>query len=922
MKLFKNKPDYVRLDDDVSFQIVRTNPKLTTNTKLMYDGENLYMESYDAAPLLSTLKYKHHNVWKTGLFNRDIRNFLLGTNTAAYAIGQSAADTIVLNDFDDQFENMYWCGVESINSDFYPQEMGCIAPLYIRKKLPNYFVIFRINTPGNMNENQGDDKFNFNEDVRDRAKIVKAFDLREGTPIGDYIKKYVEQREFKYDQSVYVNFSSNEIYYYGIDKSKGVLTTKVENFEEQLLRNDNTILKVDDWITSGFERNNLIFPYIINFEFIFDDKEISDYKFARYFGVYCNDIDLYDLDVYNYDEKTGILMSNWGEDESYPLSENNFYYIKDKNNNIFSAKGTAASGFYKMSGKINIDDFKGFENTSVSTFATRLPGAGKAIMILRVNQKVDNSSEVIMFSTISEDILGRFISTTQYSSSEYYENKFSCRGSIVDTASALAGAIRTCNTDEFKYVTAYNIDNYVVIESLYPGTNMNKLFDITFDDFTKGSKCIEKVTENFDGGTDYNGTRFLVYTSDSNMFFDRSGQDRDEIRYIKTGYGRDSAEIKAVVPYINDENKIDSEYSILITDNNGQYVNVSKTDQIEIIDKYYSKLGMLSFFPIRDFDFDTVSSAYGNYTMMKNELDEINDTIVNTYDYDSSESEDDKPMGLLNTIQYGRFYDSNGNEINTEYDYYFENILPELTTLNKSVPFVNKWGYIDESKDSCENPYRFNVSKIFETCNFSANTFVQSGDIMEYTHSMPYYVSNRPEYDPITGFRINDKNEYQYIPINGQVWSDNYEDILNYFSKKKSDGGEDPFLAVFGDTSNTIFSSKRFNKKYSRFLLGNNVSKSSTLFRGVKFEITELNNGKEVNTGKYNDYRFAFVYVPVFEKTSNTVYFIKNDDYKFIVGVVFFDMKTRNEDQEFNKAYVYAGAMGYFKEYDESSESE
>ena len=56
------KPNYVRLDDDVSFQILRTNPRLTTNTKLMYDGENLYMDSYQATPLLSTLEYKHHRV--------------------------------------------------------------------------------------------------------------------------------------------------------------------------------------------------------------------------------------------------------------------------------------------------------------------------------------------------------------------------------------------------------------------------------------------------------------------------------------------------------------------------------------------------------------------------------------------------------------------------------------------------------------------------------------------------------------------------------------------------------------------------------------------------------------------------------------------------------------------------------------------
>ena len=333
MKLYQDKPNYVRLDDDVSFQIVRTNPKLTTNTKLMYDGENLYMESYDAEPLLSTLKYKHHRIWKNGLFNRDIRNFLLGSNTTAYEVGQTVRDTVMLTDFDDQFENMYWCGVESIGSDFYPQEMGCVAPLYIRKKLPNYFVIFKIDTPTNTNTTKVNDlEYNFQNDVLNGMKIIKSFDLREGTPIGDYIKRYISQREFKYDRSMYVNFSSNEVYYYGIDKSSGVLTEKVENFEEQLLKNDNTIMKIDDWLTSGFERNNLIFPYIINFEFLFDDKDIEEYKFARYFGVYCNDIDMFDLEITGNDGK--ILKCD--DTTEIELPENSISYIKDKRNNLHS----------------------------------------------------------------------------------------------------------------------------------------------------------------------------------------------------------------------------------------------------------------------------------------------------------------------------------------------------------------------------------------------------------------------------------------------------------------------------------------------------------------------------------------------------------------------------------------------------------
>jgi hypothetical protein len=277
------------------------------------------------------------------------------------------------------------------------------------------------------------------------------------------------------------------------------------------------------------------------------------------------------------------------------------------------------------------------------------------------------------------------------------------------------------------------------------------------------------------------------------------------------------------------------------------------------------------------------------------------------------ETEDsDSDIDVNKYIPYGRFFYHNDNLIGTEYEYYFENIIPELSTVNKTVPFVNKWGYMDDAKDSCENPYRLNMSKIFETSNFSANTYTQRGDIMEYTHSMPYYVCNYKN-----GTKNDYKNEYQYIQVDDELWNNEYSSALskweNYFSRKKSDELGDPFEEMFGDTSRSQYNSKRFNKKYSRFLLGDSVVRASTLFRGVKFAITELQNGKEVHTGKYNDYKFSFIYVPVngIPKNENKVHFIKNDDYKFIVGIVFFDIKSDPDVREFNKAFVYAGSMGF-----------
>ena len=265
----------------------------------------------------------------------------------------------------------------------------------------------------------------------------------------------------------------------------------------------------------------------------------------------------------------------------------------------------------------------------------------------------------------------------------------------------------------------------------------------------------------------------------------------------------------------------------------------------------------------------------------------------------------DSDVEVYELMKYRKFVDDNDNKLDTEYEYYLENIIPELSTENKTVPHIVKWGYADEAKDSCEKPYRLNMSKIFDTSNFSANTYMQTGDIIEYTHSMPYYVTGvKDENEKV------DNNEYQYITVNESLWNKDYDNLVSNWINYFTDIEENHFDEMFGD----VPGNKRYNKKYSRFLFGNSVNRSSTLFRGVKFEIIEMNGNKETHTGKYNGYKFSFLYIPVSEiKKENVIYFIKNDKYKFVVGLVFFNVKKSLDERDFNKAYVYAGAMGFLR---------
>ena len=92
--------------------------------------------------------------------------------------------------------------------------------------MPNYFLIFRLDTPSNYNLNVDDNgkildsSFDFKKDILDKAVLIKTFDLREGSVLGKYIHNYIEQEAFEFDKSMYVNFSNTEVTYYGINNIK------------------------------------------------------------------------------------------------------------------------------------------------------------------------------------------------------------------------------------------------------------------------------------------------------------------------------------------------------------------------------------------------------------------------------------------------------------------------------------------------------------------------------------------------------------------------------------------------------------------------------------------------------------------------------------------------------------------------------
>lgn len=291
------------LHDIPSFGLLRTNPKLSTNARIMTNGEGIWLESFNAHETLANESYKHFRVSPDSIYNRDLAKFYADTDySLPYVVGQEYSDMGIKDRYSQQYETMYWYGCEYIDSLEYDEEMGLLAPLWIGEQFPDYFVIFRIDDPSYLNmkewleihaENDIMDDMDFKKDILDRCDIVSCFDLRDGkSPLGTYLHNYISQTDFPQTPLEVSVEKSHETTYRGIDIENGGFKSISEMQYSQYFETDQPIMEFDNFITGGFERHRIACANILNIEFLFNDTKSEEYKFSRYFGLYCNKIEL------------------------------------------------------------------------------------------------------------------------------------------------------------------------------------------------------------------------------------------------------------------------------------------------------------------------------------------------------------------------------------------------------------------------------------------------------------------------------------------------------------------------------------------------------------------------------------------------------------------------------------------------------
>jgi hypothetical protein len=292
------KPLY---DDRSSYGLLKTNPKLSGNVKVTVDSlGDIWMNSFDANEELSDASYKKFSISPASTYQKDLYSF--------FKNGQTPSDVVFdLYEYDDQylnskqsysqqFDNFYNYGVEQLNSKFYDEKFSFLAPIWLRKNLPDFFIILRVDHPISVDSYLNASAEQTISDYMGDARIIKTFDLRSSSKLGSYIRNLVNDPRWRERPLEFSWDSNTPTYWSGAVYTSGTLSSSGELIYD-FIKADKPIKEFEEFITGGFQRNSTISTNLINLEFLFNDEEAPLYSINRYIGLYVTENQLAEFEI-------------------------------------------------------------------------------------------------------------------------------------------------------------------------------------------------------------------------------------------------------------------------------------------------------------------------------------------------------------------------------------------------------------------------------------------------------------------------------------------------------------------------------------------------------------------------------------------------------------------------------------------------
>lgn len=904
--------------DRPSLHLCRANPKLTTNVKLVTNGKDIWLDSFGLVGDLSDDRYKAFKVSPLGYYNKDICEFYKGIDAdVIYSACQEFDDTVINKRYDEQYETLYWSGCEYISSLEFDESLGILAPLWIGDKLPTRFCVFRVEDPTyrkvddhNVSEEMS---FDIRRDVLNKCVLIKTFDLREGCVFGDYLHRYVSQDGFP-TSPLYVNYDeSGDSVYYGFSVKNGVFMSVPEHDHKRMFNNDDPIMVSDSYVTDGWRRNRIAVANLLNIQFLFDDDGVEDYSFNRYFGFYCDFVDVSSAkldmtrtyingrlyDVYIPDNVVtsdigGVKLTVVTDAPPPTPAENGMLAVEDKEGGLHSVEEIRG-----LDAETEESDEELNRKTMLitlrekSTNASLLCGVApcdidlygelrddtlNSYTILRTTDAAESSNIIITFGMFKYEYDENYEDNyhswceeigTVTSDESAGHGRFKDTGTASDMARGIAEAINGLEMEELSATVGGENGDYVVVSA-------RRVVTTNYGHFCVSVTC--EGTAKVYVYPQHAGTTNVAFSNGTtNGYFctDSLDMSDDEVFLYdeENNYYAKSSDDKRYTKLIKDDSlpAADNPDSMnLVFDR-----RLSKSaNTLSLYSEYHMKVGRLAFVPVFDFDTSFVEhpSTYGKYE------------------------------GLLKYNADTKTYFS----IDNEYDAYGENYNKGTMMVSRTVPFILKWG-ADGGTDVYNRPYRHNTSSVFGFNSFAPNPYVDSFSKDMFNGDWQYIMSSDVE------------TSGRYIHIDEDTDFDTVVENLLYTGDDRDWFGE-----YFYDRS-----SPTEPCKYTSIRRGSSTRMASTFFRGVKVNVCDKDDYTELPSAscrkRYGDtlngYRFAVASVVYDMKSAERPVIVRNDKHGTITVVLPFMKEiwaeriptSINEDDDYHRDFEAIAIADVYK---------
>ncbi len=753
---------------NVSYGLLRVNPKLTGNIKVVIDeNSNIYLDTFKVSKSLEQKRFRHVKVNANEYYGQTLMaRYKDIPTTDFYKVEDKCYNLFTTaQTYNSQYYDLYRYGVKTNNDNMYSENFALLAPLCIKEVMPDFFLVFKVDTTASNYDESWEDTEKMRYFIK-YGKVIKSYDMRKDSVLGEYIRTIYE-RSKEYPGDAYISYSStNHNRYIGISVERGVVASAYESpFDEEGVKSQ---VAMNDFYTEGFERNRLVSKNIINFEFMFNDTESELFSIDTYFGLY-------------------VKLN--GEAEEFSCIGNDSYEINTVDENGNPIEGTLVNNYVFDT---SVHTFP--ENTNLtdsSIYKNFIYGLSTPTEFIRLNSGLHDAPEIDKYilkpykNILSEEVrkteIGNFKSYLIFTLHNLLEIGDHIR--VIDIKNNTIYEIVTTNT--YDYHDGNGISD---VTTCYSRTN-SSFYTIKYISIVISSRKETEALVNKEG-TENPTLEYLIESQATQLF---NAFKKFNVPEIFSSYKQEGATISLlgnvdtlIFERICSPSGFTEEQKIYLEEDD------SENNTIEFFNNVYPEKLIL--------DVEDISWKYSKYVYLYPlhfevvgnrmahacafvKLSSFNDKYLYSLTIPSSDVFDYK------TTIYSAF-DSEGNIINKKYENIKitsftvdENVISQTTTEVKYIP-----SFVDSNKVilNISNPYlRNNVFSLYNS--YPLNSGICSiFNIKDFDFS----VLDAESYISIANIEssIGNPGEFNNTSIFNTSEYETEEDILNYKEEVDSNG--------------------------------------------------------------------------------------------------------------------------------------